>query len=116
MNHGGHGLMGGTLCELSKMMFFSRMRSKGFPFYILGLGVEVCLLAGVLVSATFCNRLQAVATVCKRSQLSASGRNRPRTTVVAESRHAYAKCCKRRDFWIFQVLRSVFSRGRRGTL
>ena len=86
-------------------LFFSRMRNEGFPHFG-GLGVEVCSLDGVLVSATVCNCLQPFATV----------RNRPRTTVVAESRRAYGKSCKRRDFWMFQVLRSFISRGRHGTL
>ena len=43
-------------------------------------------------------------------------RNLPRTTVVAESCRAYRKSCKRRDSWMFQVLRRFISRGRRGTL
>ena len=98
----------------------SRMRSEGFPFYTFGgLGVEVCRWTPFLCSqpsATVCNRLQPFATVCNRLQPFATVCNRPRTTVVAESCRAYGKSCKRRDFWMFQVLRSFISRGRHGTL
>jgi hypothetical protein len=53
-------------------MIFSRMRSEGFSFYFVGLGVEACLLDIAFVSAT----------VRSRSQASASVRNRSRATVV----------------------------------
>ena len=88
---------------------FSRMRSEGFPFYTLGVWGWRCVRWTLFLcsqpSATVCNRLQPSATVC----------NRLRATVVAESCRAYGKSCKRRDFWIIQVLRSFISRGRRGT-
>ena len=48
-----------------------------------GLGVEVCSLDAVLVSATVRNHLQLLAAV------------------VAESCRAYSKSCKRRHYWSF---------------
>ena len=39
-------------------VFFSRMRSEGFSFYFVGLGVETCSLDAAFVSATVVNRLQ----------------------------------------------------------
>ena len=66
---------------------FSRMPSEGFSFYTLGVWGWRCV------------------------------REAPSsTTVVAESCRAYGKSCKRRDFWMFQVLHSFVSPGTRGTL
>ena len=79
-------------CYSYKFLYFfftnASRRVPVLPFG--GRGVEVCSLDAVLA--------------------------RPRTTVVAESCRSYGKSCKRHDFWMFQVLHSFISRGRRGTL
>ena len=94
-------------------VIFSRMVAKSSRFTLWGFGGW-----GVFAGRRFYvrNRPQPFATVCNRPQPSSSVLNRPRATVVAESCRAYEKSCKRRDFWMFQVMRSFISRGRRCTL
>ena len=92
------------------MHSFSRMRSEGFPFYTLGFWGLKCVRWTPFLSS------QPFATVCNRLQVSSTVLNRPRATVVAENCRAYGKSCQRRDFCVIQVLRSLISHGRRGTL
>ena len=89
------------------------MRSEGFQFYTLGVwGLRCVRWTPFFVRnrrqpfATVCNRLQPFATVCNCSH----------TILVAESCRVYGNSCKRGDFWMFQVLCTCISRGKRGTL
>ena len=54
--------------------------------------------------------------VSNRSQPSPTVRNRPQPFVWGPYGRAYGECCKSSQFWRFQTLRNLVSRGRRGAL
>ena len=74
-------------------VFFSRMRSEGFSFYFVGLGVET-----LFARRCFCvrNLRQPFATIHEWPRWGQYGR-------------AYGEFCKRGHFWRFQTSRSIVS-------
>ena len=92
--------------EYGKMVYESRMLSKGSRFTLGVWGLRACSLDVVFT----------VATVRNRSQPFAAVRSRPQPFAWRPYGRAYGEFCNSGHFWRFQSSRSLVSRGRRGTL